>query len=179
MAVASAGRARCKSASCYRQITTPAPHCSVFTGQMPFLPPNQQRQSTEGNGKIILNNHHSYYMRKTKLCQRFLDTCIKNRKHTQTPSYLRASFVRKHWKRNFKVLCYAEIRHNMPANRTLSDRSLSETTASVSAEEWSCLSYEELRDSSVPAPRPLACRPPALPPHRLVHPQRPVPAAGP
>jgi len=26
----------------------PAPHHSFFTGQMPFLPPNQQRQSTEG-----------------------------------------------------------------------------------------------------------------------------------
>jgi len=31
-----------------RQITMPAPHHSFFTGQMPFLPPNQQRQSTEG-----------------------------------------------------------------------------------------------------------------------------------
>jgi len=31
-----------------RQITTPAPHHSVFTDRMPFLPPNQQRQSTEG-----------------------------------------------------------------------------------------------------------------------------------
>ena len=30
------------------RITTPAPHHSVFTGRMPFLPPNQQRQSTEG-----------------------------------------------------------------------------------------------------------------------------------
>ena len=30
------------------KITTPAPHHSVFTGRMPFLPPNQQRQSTEG-----------------------------------------------------------------------------------------------------------------------------------
>ena len=39
----------CKSAPRSRQITTPAPHSSVFTGQMPFLPPNQQRQSTEGN----------------------------------------------------------------------------------------------------------------------------------
>ena len=39
----------CKSASRSRQITMPAPHCSVFTGRMPFLPPNQQRQSTEGN----------------------------------------------------------------------------------------------------------------------------------
>jgi len=35
-----------KSAPHSRQITTPAPHHSVFfTGRMPFLPPNQQRQS--------------------------------------------------------------------------------------------------------------------------------------
>jgi len=39
----------CKSASRSRQITMPAPHhSSVFTGRMPFLTPNQQRQSTEG-----------------------------------------------------------------------------------------------------------------------------------
>jgi len=39
----------CMSASCSRQITMPAPHhSSFFTGRMPFLPPNQQRQSTEG-----------------------------------------------------------------------------------------------------------------------------------
>ena len=37
----------CKSAPCSRQTTTPAPHHFVFTGRMPFLPPNQQRQSTE------------------------------------------------------------------------------------------------------------------------------------
>ena len=36
------------SAPCSRQTTTPAPHHSVFTGRMPLLPPNQQRQSTEG-----------------------------------------------------------------------------------------------------------------------------------
>ena len=30
---------------------TSTPHHSVFTGRMPFLPPNQQRQSTEGNAK--------------------------------------------------------------------------------------------------------------------------------
>jgi len=36
----------CKSAPRSRQITTPAPyHSVVFTGRMPFLPPNQQRQS--------------------------------------------------------------------------------------------------------------------------------------
>jgi len=40
----------CKSAPRSRQITTPAPHHSrsFFTGRMHFLPPNQQRQSTEG-----------------------------------------------------------------------------------------------------------------------------------
>ena len=38
----------CKSAPRSRPITTPAPHHSVFAGQMPFLPPNQQHQSTEG-----------------------------------------------------------------------------------------------------------------------------------
>ena len=38
----------CKSAPRSRQITMPAPRHSVFTGRMPFLPPNQQRQSTEG-----------------------------------------------------------------------------------------------------------------------------------
>ena len=38
----------CKSAPRSRQITMPAPnHSGVFTGWMPFLPPNQQRQSIE------------------------------------------------------------------------------------------------------------------------------------
>ena len=37
----------CKFAPRIRHITTPAPHHSVFTGRMPFLPPNQQCQSTE------------------------------------------------------------------------------------------------------------------------------------
>jgi len=40
---------------------TPAPHHSVFTGRMPFLPPSQQRQSTEGNIPI------SYFIVKTNL----------------------------------------------------------------------------------------------------------------
>ena len=40
----------CKSAPRFRQMSTPAPDHSVFfTNWMPFLPPNQQRQSTEGN----------------------------------------------------------------------------------------------------------------------------------
>jgi len=37
----------CKSfAPCFRQITTPAPHHSIFMGWMPFLLLNQQCQST-------------------------------------------------------------------------------------------------------------------------------------
>jgi len=38
-----------KKTLCISSITTPVPHHSVFTGRMPFLPPNQQHQSTEGN----------------------------------------------------------------------------------------------------------------------------------
>jgi len=38
----------CKSAPLTRQITMPESYHSVFTGWMPFLLPNQQRQSTEG-----------------------------------------------------------------------------------------------------------------------------------
>ena len=44
----------CKSASRSRQITMPVPHHSFFTGRMPFLPPNQQRQSTEGKWTRVL-----------------------------------------------------------------------------------------------------------------------------
>jgi len=49
----------CKSAPLSRQITTPAPHHSVFSGRMPFLLPNQQRQSTEGKQATI---RYIYYM---------------------------------------------------------------------------------------------------------------------
>jgi len=40
----------CKSTHHSRQITTPAPPppTQFFTDRMPFLPPNQERQSTEG-----------------------------------------------------------------------------------------------------------------------------------
>jgi len=44
-----------KSFACHsRHITTPAPHHSIFTGQMPFLTSNQQCQSTKGNYEIKL-----------------------------------------------------------------------------------------------------------------------------
>jgi len=37
----------CRSAPRSRQITMPASRYSVFTGRMPFLPPNHRHQSTE------------------------------------------------------------------------------------------------------------------------------------
>jgi len=40
--------AMCRSALCPRHSHTSIPPLSVFTGRMPFLPPNQQRQNTEG-----------------------------------------------------------------------------------------------------------------------------------
>jgi len=45
----------CKSAPCSRQI--PCQHLTTqfFTGRMPFLPPNQQRQSTEGQFSPIMH----------------------------------------------------------------------------------------------------------------------------
>ena len=44
----------CKSAPRSRQITMPVPHRSVFRDRMPFLPPNQQCQSTEGITMTIM-----------------------------------------------------------------------------------------------------------------------------
>jgi len=45
----------CKSfAPWSRQITMPVPHHSVFTSRIPFLPPNQQHQSTEGDIKALI-----------------------------------------------------------------------------------------------------------------------------
>ena len=45
----------CKSAPRSIQITAPAPPPLFFTGRIPFLPPNQQRQSTEGTSKYASN----------------------------------------------------------------------------------------------------------------------------
>jgi len=45
----------CKqSAPSSRQITTPTPHHSIFPGQMLFLTPNQQCQSTEGKCLLLV-----------------------------------------------------------------------------------------------------------------------------
>ena len=47
----------CKqSAPRSRQITTTTPHCSIFTGRMLFLTPNQQCQSIESTHIIISNS---------------------------------------------------------------------------------------------------------------------------
>jgi len=54
----------CMSAPCSRMTTTQAPQHSVFTGRMPFLSLNQQRQSTEGNNRQTdrwTKKHRPYY----------------------------------------------------------------------------------------------------------------------
>jgi len=44
----------CKSAPRSRQITMQHSTTQFFTGRMPFLPPDQQRQSTEGEHAVNL-----------------------------------------------------------------------------------------------------------------------------
>jgi len=60
-----------KFASCSRQITTPVPHHSVFTGRMPFLSPNQQHQSTKGTQQPTchqLPTTHKFTANHTRRC---------------------------------------------------------------------------------------------------------------
>jgi len=48
------------------QTTTPASRHSVFKGRMPFLPPNQQSQSSEGTsvvGEILPENRRGAFQR--------------------------------------------------------------------------------------------------------------------
>jgi len=51
----------CKSAPWPRHTTMPTSHHSVFTGQMPFLPPNQQHQSTEGTALKATAIHQTWF----------------------------------------------------------------------------------------------------------------------
>jgi len=53
--VALAGPYAQSFAPCSRQITTSAPHHSIFTGRILFLTPNRQYRSTEGK-KLTLSN---------------------------------------------------------------------------------------------------------------------------
>ena len=57
----------CKSAPRSRQITS-TPPLSFFTGRMPFLPPNQQRQGTEST--IEIYHHVKYQGLSVCLCRR-------------------------------------------------------------------------------------------------------------
>ena len=67
----------CKSASRSRQITTPAPHYSVFTDWMPFLLPNQQHKSFATKG--LLNLLH--------------DLCCYTHTHTHTHTLLLLKYL--------------------------------------------------------------------------------------
>jgi len=57
----------CKqSAPHSRQITTPTPHHSIFTGPMPFLIPIQQCQSTKGKALCWISDKGCIFL--TRLC---------------------------------------------------------------------------------------------------------------
>ena len=53
--------------------TSPVPHHSVFTGRMPFLPPSQQCQSTEGTRVCYSIVHNFFY---THLIPLLLRRCM-------------------------------------------------------------------------------------------------------
>ena len=57
----------CKNASRSRQITTPAPPTQFFTGRIPFLPPNEQHESTEGLPQNIITQDRNLCNRNCKL----------------------------------------------------------------------------------------------------------------
>ena len=69
-----------------RQITTPAPHHSVFTGRMPFLPPNQQRQSTEGTtcSTRRQNEKHTFSLIQLSMPVSFLTILLTYTRNTHT-----------------------------------------------------------------------------------------------
>jgi len=67
VAVASA-----KSAPRFRQTTTPASTTQFVTGRMPFLLPNQQRQSTEGTDTLMV------YFQPYNTFQDAILTCAQN-----------------------------------------------------------------------------------------------------
>jgi len=72
-----------KSASRSRQITMPAPHHSVFTGRMPFLPPNQQCQNKLENQKRLSG---SICMHRT-LCTTYASCIIYSGASTHTQPF--------------------------------------------------------------------------------------------
>jgi len=51
------------------------PPLKFFTGRMPFLPPNQQRQSTEGN-KYILPIQSKYFFKLSSVAKYFVSSNI-------------------------------------------------------------------------------------------------------
>ena len=54
------------------------PPLSFFTGRMPFLPPNQQRQSTEG-AAIIRHVHHNSPCPSRRPCTSYKKLCCRRR----------------------------------------------------------------------------------------------------
>jgi len=65
----------CKSAPRSRQIPRQHPTTQSFTGRMPFLPPNQQRQSTEGTVSMSMGQRPTDIDKNICQCQRLQLKC--------------------------------------------------------------------------------------------------------
>ena len=61
-------------APCCRQITTPTPHQSIFTGQVLFLMSNEQCQSTEG--KVTQAIFHKFKLIICILAEGTVEVCL-------------------------------------------------------------------------------------------------------
>ena len=97
----------CNSAPCYRQITTPEPHHSVFTGRMPFLPPNQQRQSTDCQLSTVRNHTLLFQITQYSQVALFLPHQLLNCLIQTVPSDERQQVVFSYW--NKKSLSWAKL----------------------------------------------------------------------
>ena len=93
----------CKSAPRSRQITTSAPHCSVFYRPDALLLPNQQRQSTEGIYAKYAWIHNAYrnYSCHMALRQPSLKT-LQQTDHSSSSTQLLYNWMRNHTKKGLQ-----------------------------------------------------------------------------
>ena len=120
----------CKSAARSRQITTPAPTTQFFTGRMPFLPPNQQRQSTEG----ALKSAKSESLKRTSrdICN--INFCITYIQRTSTVIWQPSAWHHCHINTSTQTLNFAMARptaYLLPQNCPFLWRNLGPTQCTV------------------------------------------------
>jgi len=84
----------CKCAPRCRQMTMPAPHHSIFTGRMPFLPPNQQRQSTE----LVFSGYRNVQITCHVLNGTSPPTALLHNTSTRQSNFKSVRYFKRHWR---------------------------------------------------------------------------------